>query len=153
VASLTSKVARGTALLTIGANLLDFTGGENSEYGVLSTRFAAVNTVDLTTGLGLPATGAAIGTAVFPGVGTVLGGAGGAGADLLFKTAAGGAARNSVVNVVDNTYQLGVDAAVHTVNTWANGTAPLTVYPETIPSYSPYGIQPTYTYNSTIGLP
>jgi RHS repeat-associated protein len=144
--SLTSTAARGTALLAVGANILDYQFGDNSEYGIFSTQFAAANTVDLTTGLGFPAIGAAIGSAVLaPGPGTFVGGAIGVFADVLFTFTA----RDTVVAQVNDVYQqeaarwsLSVDNQLHNNRT----------FPPSIPPYTPYNIQPTYTNARTLGI-
>jgi hypothetical protein len=147
------KFARGTVVLTVAANVLDFTVGESAEHGLFSTTFAAANTVDLTTGLGLPAVGAAAGVTFGGPPGALIGGGIGLLLDVGWKFYDGGRLRNTAVGGVDDFYQLTASGVDYMIHAWASGSAPLTIYPETIPSYEPFGIQPTYPYNPTIGLP
>jgi RHS repeat-associated protein len=144
-ANLASKAARGTALMAVGANVLDYGLGDNSEYGIFSTHFAAANTVDLATGLGFPATGAGIGSLIAPGPGTFLGAAAGVVADLVFTFTA----RNTVVAGVNDIYQeeaarwsLVVDSQSHNTRAFSPSILP----------YIPYDIQPTYTNARTLGI-
>jgi hypothetical protein len=148
-ANLTSKATGSAVILTVGANVLDFTLGENSQHGLLSTEFVATNTVDVGTGLGFPAAGAYIGTAFYPGIGSLIGAGIGAVADVVFKSSSGGAARNTAIGVVNGHYQKVSQLAGAFVNPSGN----LTVYPDTsILPYVPNQIQSTYTYNRTVGL-
>jgi hypothetical protein len=77
-AALRAISSKATAVglgITYGVDIFEFAWGSQSDIGLASSEFVSTITTDTVISLGPPAAGAAIGTAIFPGPGTAVGGA------------------------------------------------------------------------------
>ncbi|MBC7252118.1 MAG: RHS repeat-associated core domain-containing protein [Anaerolineae bacterium] len=91
---------RGSAVtlgIAYGVDIYEYGWGSKRDIGLGSSEFMSAMTVDTVFSLGLPAAGAAIGTAIMPGPGTVIGGGAGAAASVVLSWAF----REPAIHVVD----------------------------------------------------
>lgn len=112
VAGFTSKL-KGTSAVTLLLDIYDFTLGDNKDKGLLSRQFITATTADLIAGAGIAAASTAIGTVLFPGVGTAAGFAIGMGIDLALSVGYDILLKDDWRGTVDNAAQYVQEQASH----------------------------------------